>query len=163
MGESVSFLSFLRDFILMAGILIATILLTTRIIMFFIDEYDTWVFYKNNIRKNSYTKISFERFLTFYNLNPSLWRISDKYAVEFKNFHWFYFGYIDWRRYCKWKENCHKDSEKKKKLKKDYDNYSYLLKEMQKEIDAVKINTEEQIVESVTNIRDITHNLRKKF
>ena len=163
MGESVSFLSFLRDFILCAGILIGAILLTTRIIMFFVDEYVAWETYERNTRKNSYTKISFKRFLTFYNLNPSLWRILDRYAVEFKNFHWFYFGYIDWRRYCEWKEDCRKDSEKKQKLKKDYDNYSYLLKEVQKEIDAVKINTEEQIVESVANMRDITHNLRKKF
>lgn len=163
MGESISFLSFLREFILSAGILIAAILLTTRIIVFFMDEYNMWAFYKDNARKNSCTKISFKRFLTFYNLNPSLWRISNKYTVEFKNFHWFYFGYIDWRRYRKWKEDCRKDSEKKQKLKKDYDNYSYLLKEVQKEIDAVKINTEEQIVESVTNMRDITHNLRKKF
>lgn len=163
MEESVSFLSFLKDFILFAGILIGAILLTTKIIMFFVDEYDTWTIYKKRISKDTCTKISFKRFLTFYNLNPSLWRLPDQWVVEFKNFHWFYFGYIDWRRYCKWREDCRKNSEKKKKLKKDYDNYSYLLKEMQKEIDAVKINTEEQIVESVANMRDITHNLRKKF
>lgn len=163
MGESVSFLSFLRDFILFAGILIVALILTTKIIMFFVNEYDTWIIYKRRISKDTCTKISFKRFLTFYNLNPSLWRLPDQWVVEFKNFHWFYFGYIDWRRYCKWRKDCHKNSEKKQKAKKDYDNYSYLLKEMQKEIDAVKISTEEQIVESVTNMRDITHNLRKKF
>lgn len=163
MGESVSFLSFLRDFILFAGILIVALILTAKIIMFFVNEYDTWIIYKRRISKDTCTKISFKRFLTFYNLNPSLWRLPDQWVVEFKNFHWFYFGYIDWRRYCKWRKDCYKNSEKKQKAKKDYDNYSYLLKEMQKEIDAVKINTEEQIVESVANMRDITHNLRKKF
>lgn len=163
MEELVSFLSFLKDFILFMGILIGALLLAAKIISFFINEYDTWVTYKRRISKDTCTKISFKRFLTFYNLNPSLWRLPDQWVVEFKNFHWFYFGYIDWRRYCKWKEDCHKNSEKKQKIKKDYDNYSYLLKEMQKEIDAVKINTEEQIVESVANMRDITHNLRKKF
>lgn len=153
---------FIVSVLLSAGIFLGVILLVSKIVWFFIDEYDTWIIYKKRISKDNRTKISFKRFLTFYNLNPSLWRLSG-YMVEFKNSHWFYFGYMDWRRYCKWKEGCRENLEKKEKIENDYNNYYYLLNEMQKEIDKVKINTEEQIVESVANMRDIVHNLRKNF
>lgn len=114
-----------------------------------------------------FPKIQFDKFRTFYELNPDAWCL-DTHSVyrnddEYKRF---VFSYEDWKRYRKFVDAVDEDRlfDKRTKYEREIDSWSdgiaiSLLEEVQKDIEAVKKKASNEMGEA----RDIHTRVRNSM
>lgn len=113
---------------------------------------------------NHHPKLSYKQFIDYYWINPDKWILYDNY-VQYNYYNYrtksFSFSFVDQIKYQKFKRNIEKTKKKMEWSKAHNESYRILLEGVQKDIDKLRKQSEDELNQATKTMKEVKERLNK--